>query len=85
MDRTSQHHTDLRTPGRRFPAPSLAEPADARRFSPDKGALRDALKVVRALDSDSYQALLWALGLTPDERLSVPGCARGQSPGDQAA
>ena len=48
----------------------------ARRFKPDRQALDDALDAVRALDADSYQALLWALGLTPDERLSVPGCAR---------
>jgi len=62
----------------RFPG----EMTEARRFAPDKAALRDALQVVRALDADSYQALLWALGLTPDRRLSVPGVAlTRQEPG----
>jgi hypothetical protein len=70
--------------GRRFPAHTTGE-NETRRFAPDKDALKDALQVVRALDADSYQALLWALGLTPDRRLSVPGYAqprrsRGGSP-----
>jgi hypothetical protein len=58
---------------RHFPAEMTHDVTEARRFAPDKAALRDALQVVRALDADSYQALLWALGLTPDRRLSVPG------------
>ncbi len=66
--------------GRRFPADTTGENTESRRFAPDKDALKDALQVVRALDADSYQALLWALGLTPDRRLSVPGHARAGSP-----
>ncbi|MGI8801451.1 MAG: hypothetical protein ACR2KV_04660 [Solirubrobacteraceae bacterium] len=58
---------------RRFPAGQTAEPRPGRRFGPDEDAVADALEVVRALDADSYQVLLWALGLTPDPRLSVPG------------
>jgi hypothetical protein len=60
---------------RRFPRHLADEAAAHRRFEPDSDALAEALHVVRALDADSYQALLWALGLTPDPRLSVPGCA----------
>jgi hypothetical protein len=67
---------------RRFPSAVRVNPIGARRFKPDRGALDDALEAVRALDADSYQALLWALGLTPDERLSVPGAA---GPGRRAA
>jgi hypothetical protein len=59
----------------RFPAEMTDDVTEARRFAPDKEALKDALQVVRALDADSYQALLWALGLRPDRRLSVPGVA----------
>ena len=46
-----------------------------RRFATDRDSVADALDVVRALDPDSYRELLEALGLTPDPRLSVPGCA----------
>ncbi len=62
--------------GRRLAADMTGEDMETRRFAPDKDALKDALQVVRALDADSYQALLWALGLTPDRRLSVPGYAQ---------
>ncbi len=62
--------------GGRFPADMTGANTENRRFAPDKDALKDALQVVRALDADSYQALLWALGLTPDRRLSVPGYAQ---------
>jgi hypothetical protein len=71
--------------GRRFPAEMTDERAGTHRFAPDKGALKDALQVVRALDADSYQALLWALGLSPDPRLSVPGCAQRARPAGQRA
>jgi hypothetical protein len=67
---------ELAAGGRRFPADTTDENMETRRFAPDKDALKDALQVVRALDADSYQALLWALGLTPDRRLSVPGYAQ---------
>ncbi|MEA2266004.1 MAG: hypothetical protein QOE27_1587 [Solirubrobacteraceae bacterium] len=65
---------------RRFPSAVQVNPIGARRFRPDRQALDDALDAVRALDADSYQALLWALGLTPDERLSVPGARRSIEP-----
>jgi hypothetical protein len=46
-----------------------------RRFTAEEGLVEDALDAVRALDADAYRELLEALGLTPDPRLSVPGCA----------
>lgn len=49
---------------------------EGRRFAPDTESVADALETVRALDADSYQALLGELGLTPDPRLSVPGCGQ---------
>jgi hypothetical protein len=75
MDRSSTEQARPPAPARRFP-PHPAHDAQNQRFAPDKAALKDALRVVRGLDADSYQALLWALGLTPDRRLSVPGCAQ---------
>jgi hypothetical protein len=75
MNRSTTDQARTPASGRRFPAQG-DDDAPGRRFAPDKAALKDALHVVRGLDADSYQALLWALGLTPDERLSVPGCAR---------
>ena len=82
MDGSSTRQAQPPAAGRRFP-PSPADEAPPGRFAPDKAALKDALRVVRGLDADSYQALLWALGLTPDRRLSVPGCA--QRPGGDSA
>lgn len=79
MDRSTTEQAHAPASVRRFPAPG-ADDAPGRRFAPDKAALKDALQVVRGLDADSYQALLWALGLTPDERLSVPGCRRAAEP-----
>lgn len=83
MDHSSSHQARPPAARRRFP-PAQSDGLETRRFAPDKDALKDALHVVRSLDADSYQALLWALGLTPDERLSVPGCDRRPA-GDSAA
>jgi hypothetical protein len=53
-----------------------ATPAGAGRgFSAEEGSVEDAIDAVRALDADAYRELLEALGLTPDPRLSIPGCA----------
>ena len=79
MNRSTTEKAHAPASGRRFPV-QAADDASGRRFAPDKAALKDALHVVRSLDADSYQALLWALGLTPDERLSVPGCRRAAEP-----
>jgi hypothetical protein len=51
-------------------------PARRRRFPSHESPVADALEAVRALDAASYRKLLAELGLTPDPRLSVPGCAQ---------
>jgi hypothetical protein len=56
------------------PTREAQQPSAGRRCATDEGSVEDALEAVRALDADAYQELLEALGLTPDPRLSIPGC-----------
>ncbi len=58
---------------------NATRPDPGRRPQVDEGSVEDALDAVRALDAEAYRELLEALGLTPDPRLSVPGCAARRS------